>query len=95
MVLQCRDTMAHKKCEHGKFKQQFRVCNKKAFCTHDRREQTCKECGGRGLCKAPKCKTTASRRYKGHCLQCFVHLFPHERNERNYKTKESAVAVHL
>ncbi len=45
--------------------------------------------------QTPKCETTASPRYKGHCLRCFVHFFPHERNVLNYKTKESVVAVHL
>ena len=27
-------------------------------------------------------------RYKGHCLRCFVHLFPGEKVSRNYKVKE-------
>ncbi len=90
-----------------------RVCNKNAFCTHDRREYTCwtcggsgicphgklqcycKECGGKELCKAPHCETRANRMYEGHCIRCFVHLFPGEKNARNYKTKETAVGTHL
>ncbi len=36
-----------------------------------------------------------NRRYKGHCLRCFVHLFPDEPNSRNYKTKETTVVTNL
>ncbi len=67
-----------------------------AWCAiHKKWKKNCKECGGRGLCKAPKCETVGNRRYKGHCLRCFVNLFPGEKNARNYKTKETAVATHL
>jgi hypothetical protein len=35
------------------------------------------------------CGTRAvHERYKGHCLRCFVHLFPGEKVSRNYKIKE-------
>ncbi len=70
------------------------VCNKKAFCTHDKRKSTCKECGGRGLCKVPLCETIGNPRYKGQCVCCFIHLFPDEKNVHNYKAKESTVATH-
>ncbi len=65
------------------------VCNKKAFCTHDKRKSTCKECGGRGLCKVPLCETIGNPRYKGQCVCCFIHLFSDEKNVHNYKAKES------
>jgi len=31
------------------------------------------------------------KKYKGHCLTCFIHLFPDLPNTRNYKTKEKDV----
>jgi len=38
------------------------------------------------------CETYSSnQKYKGHCLVCFIHLFPDEKNVRNYKTKEKDV----
>ncbi len=54
-----------------------------------------KECGRGALCQGPKWETTANRRYKGYCIRCFTHLFPDEKNARNYKAKESAVVTHL
>ncbi len=43
----------------------------------------------------PRIVRRGNRRYKGHCLRCFVNLFPDERNELNYKTKETTVAAHI
>ena len=37
------------------------------------------------------CETRGNSKYKGHCLNCFIHLFPNEKNCRNYKTKEKDV----
>jgi len=42
-------------------------------------------------CRTPFCTTRALKKYDGHCLFCFVHLFPHSPLTRNYKTKESSV----
>ncbi len=36
-----------------------------------------------------------TRRYKGYCVRCFVHLFPDEPVVHNYKTKESTVTSFL
>ena len=36
--------------------------------------------------------TTASKKYRNHCVRCFVHLFPGEKTANNYKTKELLVA---
>jgi hypothetical protein len=44
-------------------------------------------------CKTDLCDTQVSnKKYKGHCLRCFMHLYPNEPVSRNYKTKESFVA---
>ena len=37
----------------------------------------------------------ANRKYKNHCLRCFIKKFPEEPNVRNYKTKEFAVVDHI
>ena len=43
-------------------------------------------------CKMDECDTMVTNKYKGYCLRCFIYLFPNEKNARNYKTKEVAVA---
>jgi hypothetical protein len=44
-------------------------------------------------CKTELCDTQVSHtNYKGHCLRCFMYLFPNEPVARNYKTKETFVA---
>ncbi len=72
-----------------------RECGGSGRCPHGKRKRSCKECGGVLLCKTPKCETHGIWKYEGHCLRCFVHLFPDKPNTRNYKTKENAVAAHL
>ena len=43
-------------------------------------------------CVSEWCDTHVSNnKYKGFCLQCFVHLFPENQIVRNYKTKERIV----
>ena len=43
-------------------------------------------------CVSEWCETRVSNnKYKGFCLQCFVHLFPENQIVRNYKTKERIV----
>ncbi len=71
------------------------MCGGGAWCAHGKKNVVVKECGGGALCQGPKCETTASRRYKGYCVRYFIHLFPDEKNARNYKTKESSVVAHL
>jgi hypothetical protein len=45
------------------------------------------------ICKTELCDNqVCNKKYKGHCLRCFIHLFPNEPVARNYKTKESFVA---
>ena len=43
-------------------------------------------------CITPLCSSFGFKKYEGHCLYCFVHLFPHSPHTRNYKTKEASVA---
>jgi hypothetical protein len=61
------------------------------MCEHGKVKYRCKECGGSALCKTPLCETFSNPKYNGHCLTCFIHLFPDEPNVRNYKTKEKDV----
>ncbi len=68
---------------------------KKDHCEHGKDKYSCKECGGSKLCKTAHCTTCKSNKYKGHCLFCFVHLYPTEPVVRNYKTKENAVVTFL
>jgi hypothetical protein len=37
------------------------------------------------------CETGVGKKYEGHCLRCFIHLYPDKPNARNYKTKECTV----
>jgi hypothetical protein len=43
------------------------------------------------ICKTHLCEITAHKKYEGHCLRCFIHLYPDKPNARNYKTKERTV----
>lgn len=44
------------------------------------------------LCKTHMCTTHAyNEKYKGYCLNCFIHLFPNEPAYKNFKTKEQNV----
>ncbi len=82
-------------CPHGKIKYSCKECSGgPRRCRHGKQKQYCKECGGSGLCQGPECETYGNRKYKGHCIRCFVHLFPDEKNACNYKT-ETAVGDHL
>lgn len=46
-------------------------------------------------CKSPFCYVMTTKKYKGYCLSCFIHLFPDEPNSRNYKTKEKHITDHI
>jgi len=41
------------------------------------------------------CDKNSSKKYRGHCMTCFMSLFPAETVFRNYKTKEGAVLFHI
>ncbi len=47
------------------------------------------------LCKTAHCTTIKSKKYKGHCLFCFIHLFLDKPVARNYRTKEAHVTTFL
>ena len=87
----CKKCCGSSICEHGREKSQCKECFGSQICEHGRRKSYCKKCGGSQLCKTPLCETYATRKYKGYCLVCFIHLFPNEKNVRNYKTKEKEV----
>ncbi len=82
-------------CAHGNQKRFCRECGGRGLCTHGKQKPFCKDCGGSALCKTPLCETSANRKYKGHCLRCFVHLFPDEPVISNYKMKETTVTSFL
>jgi hypothetical protein len=87
----CKECGGSSLCQHNIIKRTCKLCNGNEICEHDKRKQYCKECGGSALCKTPLCETFSNAKYKGHCLTCFIHLFPDEPNVRNYKTKEKDV----
>lgn len=83
-------------CEHMKRKTKCMTCGGSEICEHMKQKSHCKTCDGRALCKTPLCEVRRSNpNYKGHCLFCFMHLFPDEKVARNYKTKETTVAHHV
>jgi hypothetical protein len=44
------------------------------------------------FCKTHLCPVRGIDIYDGHCLRCYVNIYPDKPNSRNYKTKESAVS---
>jgi len=91
----CRECNGSAFCEHGKQKTQCRECGGSSICEHGKFKARCKECGGTALCKTPMCETVANKKYNGHCMRCFVNLFPELKNARNYKTKERNVVDNI
>ena len=91
----CKECGGSAICEHGRQRSQCRECGGSSICEHGRWKQTCKNCGGKALCKQETCGKTASKKYRGHCMTCFMSLFPEEMVFRNYKTKEGAVLCHV
>ena len=80
-------------CEHNKRKQVCVECGGSQICEHNKVKTRCKLCGGSALCKTQFCESryNPNPKYQGHCVYCFIHLFPDEPNSRNYKTKEKDV----
>ena len=85
-------------CKHGARKARCKHpdCIKKStgICKHEKNKQYCNDptCdGGSALCKILSCDKISSIKYRGHCMTCFMSLFPAETVFRNYKTKEGAV----
>jgi hypothetical protein len=91
----CVDCKGHNICEHNKLRYQCVDCEGGRICEHKKRKSHCKQCGGSALCKSEWCETIGNSKYDGHCLRCFVHLFPDRPNTRNYKTKEKAVIDYI
>ncbi len=102
---------ARKLCPHGNRLHICIRCGGKGICEHNVQKYTCKECkcsyyngkqkgfckdcSGHKLCKTAHCTTRKHSKYDGHCLFCFVHLFPVMPVARNYMTKENTVATFL
>jgi len=91
----CVQCHGHNICEHDKIRYQCVICEGGRICSHKKRKSHCKQCGGSALCKSEWCETTGNAKYEGHCLNCFIHLFPDKPNARNYKTKEKAVVDYI
>jgi hypothetical protein len=88
----CKECNGSMICIHRKCKKSCTIChNGSAFCIHDKWKTLCKICDGRRLCKSSWCEVLGALKYKGFCLNCFIHLFPDEPNTHNYKTKEKDV----
>lgn len=87
--VQCKGSQI---CEHNIQKRVCRICKGAQICEHDKNKQYCKICNGSALCKSEWCETRSSKKYKGYCLNCFIHLFPDEKITTNYKTKEKDVS---
>ena len=86
----CKECEGISICDHGKYKEKCKECEGSSFCVHGKCKQYCNECGGSSLCT--NCKDVkGSSKYDGHCLRCFIYLFPDIPVYRNYKTKETAV----
>ena len=84
----CKECNGSMICIHRKCKKSCTIChNGSAFCIHDKWKTLCKICDGRRLCKSSWCEVLGALKYKGFCLNCFIHLFPDEPNTHNYKTK--------
>ena len=87
--IECNPTLL---CFHSKRKPYCLLCIGSQLCEHGKRKSRCYDCCGKDLCKS--CKLiNPSKKYDGHCLRCFIHLFPDKPVTRNYKTKESSVAT--
>ena len=91
----CKECGGSAFCEHGKRKEECKICHGSALCNHGKKKSQCIECGGSALCKTPLCETSANKKYNGHCMRCFVNLFPELKNARNYKTKERNVVDNI
>lgn len=87
----CKECNGSNLCIHQKYLSYCVECRGTQVCQHSKVKIRCKECGGSALCKTPFCEISANAKYHGHCLACFIHLFPDEPNVRNYKTKEKDV----
>lgn len=94
----CNPSYLH--CEHGITKYLCKLCGGSAWCFHEKYKSRCIDCkisgcGGSSLCITTLCEGLKNKKYKGHCLRCFIHLFPDEPVTCNYKTKETSVVKYL
>ena len=90
----CKDCGGSQICIHGKHRAICKDCGGSQICLHGKQRPRCKDCGGSQICKSHSttmCGTIGSRKYRGHCVRCFSHLFPDEKISKNYRIKERVV----
>jgi len=79
-------------------KYRCKPCGGKGICKHGVRRELCNfaECeGGSALCCVPSCDKVFGKGLMGHCMTCFLIVFPEKTVRRNYKVKERAVVCHV
>jgi len=90
----CKECDGSSICIHNIHKINCKECGGSSFCIHNKYKAYCIDCGGRRLCK--QCKyIIGSSKYDGHCLRCFIYLFPDKPVSKNYKTKETTVTDYI
>jgi hypothetical protein len=85
-------------CQHAIFKQSCSKCNPNILCQHGKYKGQCPDCGGGKTCKNHTnvyCYTLGNPKYEGHCVRCFVYLFPDKKVSRNHRTKEQDVVLYV
>ena len=90
----CKDCKGSAFCVHEIEKYRCKDCGGAGICIHKKRRELCNDpdCdGGSMLCCVPSCDKVFCKKYRGHCMTCFMSFFPAETVFRNYKTKEGAV----
>jgi len=90
----CKQCKGSSFCKHEIEKYRCKDCGGAGICVHNKRREFCNdpECdGGSALCCVPSCDKVFCKKYRGHCMTCFMSFFPAETVFRNYKTKEGAV----
>ncbi len=86
------ENIKNPKCKRCKDKEaicNFKGLKERLYCTRCKDYNMIQLTGN--TCKNGDCLTRATKKYKGYCRWCFVHLFPNEPIAKNFKTKEKAV----
>ena len=94
----CKDCMGSALCVHLIERYYCKVCCGKGICVHRKRRDFCNDpnCGGGlALCCVPECDKVFSKKYLGHCMTCYIKVFPNGKVARNYKVKEYAVLFYI
>lgn len=65
------------------------------YCIEYKKEEMIDIKHQKNQCKIENCNTRANIKYRGHCLRCFIHLFPDEKISKNYKVREQHFVDYL